>query len=248
MKTTKIFTLAIALLMGFTLAACSNGGGNNSGGSANTPPPSETPGGTEPSAPPQDPDPSNGGNDPGTGDPGNGNGGDTPISANIGEIMEFGGYEWLVLDVQGGKAFLLSEKVLESRKYHNEGIDITWADSDLRAYLNGEFLSSFSESDRARIAETSIINNDNPEYGTPGGNNTVDKIFLLSIDEALAYFANDSARIAYDSGGKAIWWWLRSPDHAGYAADVDIDGSIYSGYNFVDYNGGVRPALWLNLQ
>ena len=167
---------------------------------------------------------------------------------STGNLIHFGGIFWRVLDVQDGKAFIISEDILETRPYHSPGGDITWEHSTLRAYLNSEFLSSFSQADQARISETTVINKKNPTYDTPGGNNTVDKIFLLSIDEARTYFANDSARIAYDSDGEAVWWWLRSPDHAGYAADVDINGSIYSGYNFVDYNGGVRPALWLNLQ
>ena len=66
MKTTKIFALALALIMGFALAACSDSGNNNtSGGSANSPPPSETQGNSgnadDASAPP--PNPTQQGND-----------------------------------------------------------------------------------------------------------------------------------------------------------------------------------------
>gem|GEM_PF-5016599 len=71
MKTTKIFTLAIALIMVFTLAACGSGS-NNSGGSTNTPP-SETPSAPDTSTPLPNPTQGNGDNDPGAGDPGNGN-------------------------------------------------------------------------------------------------------------------------------------------------------------------------------
>ncbi|MCL2002611.1 MAG: hypothetical protein FWG72_01245 [Oscillospiraceae bacterium] len=62
MKTTKIFALAIALIMAFTLAACSDSGNNS-------PPPSETPSAPEPSTPSPNGAQGNGGNDPGTGDP-----------------------------------------------------------------------------------------------------------------------------------------------------------------------------------
>jgi len=71
MKTTKIFALAIALIMVFALAACSDSGNNNSGGSTNTPPPSETPSVSDTSTPTPDPTPDNN-------DPGNGGGDDIP--------------------------------------------------------------------------------------------------------------------------------------------------------------------------
>ena len=60
----------------------------------------------------------------------------------------------------------------------------------MRKYLNGEFYESFSEADRARIIEVTNLNNDNPWYGTSGGNPTTDRIFLLSIDEVLQYFGD----------------------------------------------------------
>ncbi|MCL2087792.1 MAG: DUF6273 domain-containing protein [Oscillospiraceae bacterium] len=169
----------------------------------------------------------------------------------MGDIIEFGDYNWRVLDVQDSKALIISEDVIEQHAYHNEYIDITWENSDLRAYLNGEFYNSFSESDKARVAETTVINNDNPEYGTPGGNDTTDKVFLLSIDEANMYFANDSSRICLNANGEPAWWWLRSPgnDSSG-AAYVIGDGFVRISGLLVDYSsedGGVRPALWLNL-
>jgi serine/threonine protein kinase/alpha-tubulin suppressor-like RCC1 family protein len=148
-------------------------------------------------------------------------------SAQVGDTIEFGGYDWRVLDIQDGKALILSELVLERRAYHEtyEREDITWENSDIRHYLNGDFLRSFSESDRARIAETRVVNNDNPwtsaHWGlldnTPGGNDTTDKIFLLSIDEVVCFFG-DSGMLAqgvdenardFDlkSPAQGIYWW-----------------------------------------
>jgi hypothetical protein len=115
-----------------------------------------------------------------------------------GKLVEFGGYEWRVLGVKDGQALLLSEYVLERRPYNGELYEgwewedhpTIWADCDLRAYLNGEFLNGFSENDRARIAEVYLANTDNPWYGTSGGSDTNDRIFLLSIDEVLEYFGD----------------------------------------------------------
>ena len=59
------------------------------------------------------------------------------------------------------------------------------------------------------------------------------------------------ARIAYDAAGLASWWWLRSPGIFPLrAARVDIGGHVdVSGDDSVGWSvGGVRPALWLNLE
>jgi hypothetical protein len=166
----------------------------------------------------------------------------------IGGLLHFGGIFWRVLDIEGGKALVISEDILSTRAYHSVRTDITWEHSDIRQYLNGEFYNSFSPADQARIAETNVINSDNPQYGTPGGNNTTDKVFLLSIDEANQYFANISARVAMDSSGTAWWWWLRSPGYySNFAAHVRSGGLLHIYGYFVYYDsGGVRPALWLN--
>jgi hypothetical protein len=65
----------------------------------------------------------------------------------VGDVIEFGGYEWRVLDVQDGKALLLSEHVLEYRPFHDERVWITWEDCDLRTYLNSKFYDSFGADD-----------------------------------------------------------------------------------------------------
>jgi hypothetical protein len=189
-----------------------------------------------------------------------------PASVKAGGKMQFGGYDWLVLEVSGGKALLLSERVLEERVYHNTETDITWEKCGLRAYLNGEFYNRFSASDRARVIETRVVNNNNPWYGTNGGNTTLDRIFLLSLEEVARYFGDsgklrraptdeeygfydqyDSAREAYDMNGETSWWWLRSPgDDGDGAADVSFDGFVDVGGVDVSDDYGVRPALWLS--
>lgn len=106
----------------------------------------------------------------------------------------FGKYEWYVLDKQDGKVLILTERVIEKRAYHNQECEITWETCDMRKYLNDEFYNSFNEADRQHIIEVRNENNDNPWYGTSGGNPTTDKIFLLSIEEVLQYFG-DSGQI-----------------------------------------------------
>jgi len=184
----------------------------------------------------------------------------------VGSIILFDNYKWLVLKVQDGKALILSEKIIVKRQYHHSQVDITWAECDLRNYLNNNFYNSFSSPDRERIAQTPISTNNNPWYGRKGGDTVNDRIFLLSIEEVVEYFGNsgqlknkpqgayrindqyNSARIATDKDGTASWWWLRSPGFHGYTtARVDSDGNLDIPGDVNYGNGGVRPALWLNL-
>ena len=126
-----------------------------------------------------------------------------PVRYSVGDIIQFGPYDWRVLDVQGNQALIITDRVIDQRMYHHTIEAVTWETSEIRQWLNNDFFSSFSPEDRARIAETHVINNDNPwdfsEFhgwvNTPGGNNTVDRIFLLSIDEVLRYFG-DSGLVA----------------------------------------------------
>lgn len=197
----------------------------------------------------------------------------TPQKPQIGSLaagqrnVRFGRYNWRVLDVQNGKALLLAEEILEKRRYHSEWTEVTWKDCELRKYLNGEFLGTFSSQEQSRIAQAENTNADNQWYGTPGGSSTVDRVFLLSIEEVVKYFGDsgqlqkrpkggawwiddqyNSARKANHDGRK-WWWWLRPPGiDDSNAAFVSIGGYLSLLGNTVGNGGGVRPALWLNLE
>ncbi|MDR1422626.1 MAG: DUF6273 domain-containing protein, partial [Coriobacteriales bacterium] len=113
-----------------------------------------------------------------------------------------------------------------------------WATSEIRAWLNGEFLSGFTPNEQQQIAETRLVDT-----------NTTDKVFLLSVDEAERYFKANSDRVA-QLDGEACWWWLRSAGSHGSrdAAYVHSVGGVGTDGFYVDLGfGGVRPAFWLNL-
>jgi len=107
-----------------------------------------------------------------------------------GDIVALGGYYWRVLDVHSGSALLLSEDIIEWHPFHDERTNVTWEDSSLRAYLNGDFYLSLSEADRIKIEDTEIKTNVNPWFGIYGGGVTHDKIFLLSVEEAVRYLGD----------------------------------------------------------
>ena len=67
--------------------------------------------------------------------------------------------------------------------------------SCLRSWLNNTFLNAaFSAEEQKQILITTVTTDKNPSYSTNPGNNTSDKLFLLSITEADKYFTSDSAR------------------------------------------------------
>ena len=93
--------------------------------------------------------------------------------------------KWRVLSVDGNDAFLLADQNLDAKPYNEEATDVTWATCTLRTWLNGTFLNmAFTSAEQAAIKNTTVVNEDNPYYGTEGGVNTTDKVYLLSIAEA----------------------------------------------------------------
>lgn len=167
----------------------------------------------------------------------------------MGFPVYFGGILWRVLEVQNGKALIISESVLTKSTYHLVSEQVTWEECDLRKYLNGEFYeNTFSEQEKIRIIETKVISNDNQEYGTAGGNDTTDKVFLLSIEEANCYFDDDSAKVVLESTRERFW--LRSPGFSGDSAatvDTRYTDAVSVRGDLVRNDIGVRPAMWITL-
>ena len=183
--------------------------------------------------------------------------------------------KWRVLNRNGNDALLLADVALDDQEYNTNYEYVTWESSSIRSWLNGygasvnqpktdysrkNFIdSAFTSTQRSAIKTTNVVNNNNINYGTAGGNNTSDKVFLLSesevynTDTAASYgFAKDNdtydearrsrcSTYAYAMGtwrhhegytkyNGNIWWWLRSPGDNSYSAAV------------VDYSGGVHRS------
>jgi hypothetical protein len=144
-----------------------------------------------------------------------------PQQVSKGDIIPFGRYSWRVLDVVENRALIITEEIVEERRFDSSSNN--WAGSEIRRYLNNEFYNSFSADEKARI----------------GGAN--DKVFLLTKSEAVQYFSGDSDREL------GAFWWLRSPNSGINASTVSSNGSIKDKDILVFSYGGVRPALWLKL-
>lgn len=153
----------------------------------------------------------------------------------------FAGFEWYILNNKTDTALIISSSnMLGIHPYHAGLTDITWEHSDIRAYLNNTFYDNLSPAQQLRIQETSIINDDNQRFEIPGGNDTVDKIFLLSIDEAESYLSQ---------GYETFNTMLRSPGSDSTRAALFAHGDIYySGNPVINGNAGLRPAIWITLE
>lgn len=206
----------------------------------------------------------------------------------VGNYVSFGTYpqtkagneatpiEWLVLARDGNKALLISRYGLDAQPYNKDDTSVTWETCTLRKWLNSTFYNkAFSSAEQAAILTTNVDNSKSQCYSgwnTNGGNNTQDKVFLLSYAEANQYFgvtydnnSNTKSRVAPTAyaiaqgawtnssnktadGTCAGWWWLRSPGSIQDSAmGVFAGGSI--GSSLVDHaTGSDRPALWVNLE
>lgn len=194
----------------------------------------------------------------------------------VGDTIFFGSYEqdndkengnedieWLVLEIEDGKALLISKYALDCQPYNTVYENVTWETCSLRKWLNEMFiLNAFGVEEQAQIQSTSVSADKNPEYSTDPGNSTTDKVFLLSVTEVKKYFSSDEDRkceatdyaiaqgASYSREKKpTCCWWLRSPGYNQYTAeDIYGNGFVISGGNDVNYdNVCVRPAMWVNV-
>ena len=192
----------------------------------------------------------------------------------IGDIVTYGNYEqdgfysngeetieWIVIARdRDNHALLLSRYCLDALPYNEDGGDVTWEDSSIRAWLNGEFLESAFGGDPNGFICTAECKTKDGRSGTDGGENTTDRIFLLAVDEVTQYFPKESSRRApvteyakeqgaeYDKNGNG-WWWLRTPGKTqNMAAGVHTAGGVnYDGRDVDRTDLCIRPALWLDL-
>ncbi len=204
-------------------------------------------------------------------------------NASVGDIVYFGSYEqdydkegpepieWRVLDDDESGLLLISEYVIDEQRYHDEDsyeLEITWEDSYIRKWLNDDFINSaFNEEERSHIRNTSLSNpssydyytsvnatNDRYEYGADGGNDTIDKVFLLSYEELFKYFG-EGTLLYHEMDDDWIWYAGRvSKDYMTMAVpacselnmtlDYDYYENCLQEYGWPSDCVGVNSAPW----
>lgn len=188
----------------------------------------------------------------------------------VGGLTIFGRYEqdnnadngpenilWIVLELDDEKMVLLSRDGLAARPYNAEGGDTTWETCSLRKWLNGDFLNeAFSEAEQAMLATVSLPADANPEYPTPAGNDTEDRVYLPSLREVETWDSIGKLSFCYASyyaranGARfgrngACNWWLRSPgkDAASAAVVSDFGTAFAFGHSANTSDALVRPMI-----
>lgn len=203
--------------------------------------------------------------------------------------------KWRVLNKDNNDVFLFSDIALDDQRYNEKWATITWEKSSMRSWINGYKASenqpeidysnknfidtAFSTAQKNAIKTTKVENRNNIHYGSAGqgGNDTSDKIFLLSerevynTDDAKKYGfvldgeVYDEARrckcstYAYAMGtwrniedsecnGNALWF-LRSPGGSCYGDVTAVYdfGRVNSGGTSIFSDHSVRPAIHLDL-
>ena len=201
-------------------------------------------------------------------------------NVGVGECFTFGRYfsdidkrydfvyysedvEWFVLAKENNKLLVISKYALEYEVYNDEYYDVTWEYSTLRNSLNNYFLKkAFSADEQKMILTTTVPAHKNPDYNTDQGNDTQDKIFVLSVTEAEKYFASDDDRECYGTNyvkkkaqaeelynGDEFPWWLRTlGEDQKDCAFVNFMGKVCSGGRSIySHSVFVRPAMWIEL-
>lgn len=180
---------------------------------------------------------------------------------NINDSLE--GILWRVLENNAGTLFLLTDKNIDTLQYNQKYEIVSWWDCTIRKWLNSDFYqNAFSDSERTLIKPVKLSNPSNDVYGTNGGFDTDDNVFLLSITDVYnpTYgFTDDTSRMvintlytgARGATGKELgdgFWWLRSPGRTGGdALVVYYDGYTTDyGYNVDFATIGLRPAIYFD--
>lgn len=163
----------------------------------------------------------------------------------------------------GSTLFLDSDSTLFDMRFDDDSNK--WEESELRKYLNDEFLKggSFTDQEQAAIASGKASAHD-LVVGTGAGQVASwtqhvyghyvalngDKIFVLDGEEAsnIAYGYSNTDASCSDrvKGGSSAYWWLRSAYtyNSTDAGEVSNDGNL--DFNLVYYDKGVAPALNIN--
>ena len=197
---------------------------------------------------------------------------------------------WTVLDPEEG--FVIAEKSIDAQAYENYSYYVNseseewvyngkdckylandWSKCSLREWLNKDFFNTaFTAEEKAQIGK-SYLNNNSTYDPSLDGAGTFDKIFTISILDAMngdygfdtGASNSDFARIkpatdyamcqgaeVTDTDGTVLYWWLRTAGfYSAFAFGVSSGGVIAGSGNSGQYsvnntNMGVVPAFKFN--
>ena len=131
--------------------------------------------------------------------------------------------------------------------------------ADLNQCLEFVGCKTDTPEEQAKIPAVKVHTERNPQYATRPGASTEDRIFLLSYQEAEAYFPTEYDRLcsatpyAQANGCYATsetgtsWWWLRTPGEKADSAAIATYVGLLHDTSVTDDRIGVQPCLWIEL-
>ena len=166
--------------------------------------------------------------------------------------------EWNILDIQDGKALLVSQYALIEMPMDSKKNECTWGSSSLRKWLNQDFLNeAFSKYEQKAIVLAEVDNHINRTIGT-GEENTVDQVYLLSYHEIEKYYNNNVERICYatpyamstlDTTKQVpVTWWLRTGVYPGKLIYCVFSQGIRSSAPPTRKTTFVRPVIRVDIE
>ena len=158
-----------------------------------------------------------------------------------GDHFYYGEYEYVLLDItDSGDYFAITADIADDRQFNSKGGDGSnnWAQSDLRRYLNGEYINEMGiiKGHLVKSQSDLVADNGDHSYGT-----CEDYITLLSCDQYRKY------REIVPQYSDYIWTltpWSCNVGNANYVRVVYPSGALYGS----NANGayGVAPACTFN--
>ena len=204
--------------------------------------------------------------------------------AEVGQLVSFGHYEqdddpsttnedilWLVLEKNGSELKLMSLYCLDLIPFMMNGDPVRWESSYAREFLNNDFFNrAFSAADQAMIKTVAVKNDPNPIHGTDSGTDTMDKVYLFSLEEAMEFYGiSEAVETFYDGvyaqatqhtinkgawleipGSTNCWWWLRSSGGSDQnATEIGSMGYLsFNGSNAQTEQRAIRPIIHIEVK
>lgn len=197
-------------------------------------------------------------------------------------VLSVNGNDAFLMSTYGVETFACNPMSLlknpTSEQLMHRSINYTWESSWVRKWLNGYTIDKnvwnpylwvaepyeernslieelFTKEEQQALIPTKVVNNGNAIYNTSGGPDTVDKVYLPSMEEVSnpaygfnAVFDGESRTRVNEWDGPDYWWLRTSGKDASSAMVVDANGKgIVNGINSCDYQVVIRPVLHLDL-
>ena len=126
----------------------------------------------------------------------------------------------------------------------------TWETCHYRKWLNSSFIdNAFIPEEKNRIIESLVKADPNPKYETPQGNDTYDRIFLLSYNEFIEYEIYCFEQCKDFNNEKCNWWFRTMGAKSDRAMYTDSSGyyRLDTITGVIPEFAGIRPAMWISL-